>query len=215
MLLYQLARLGNHENIMKTRTKQYDVFFVDDDAGIRKLISEELEGMGCKVSCFSNGAECLEQLPKQNCNLLITDVKMPGMDGITLLSRVKRVAPWVSVMVITGFGDVPMSVRALKLGAVDFVEKPLDRKSFLYKVKTILRQDDFVDTSVCQALTKTEKKILKLILEGKCNKEMAYEVQRDTRTIERHRSGIMRKFGVDNIVDLVKKTAHIDLDDVE
>jgi two-component system nitrogen regulation response regulator GlnG len=96
MLLYRLARLGNRESTMKTITKQYDVFFVDDDAGIRKIISEELEGLGCKVSCFSNGAECLEQLPKQNCNLLITDVKMPGMDGITLLSRVRRVAPWVS-----------------------------------------------------------------------------------------------------------------------
>jgi two-component system response regulator FixJ len=118
-------------------------------------------------------------------------------------------------MVITGFGDIRMAVRAIKLGAVDFVEKPLDRKLFLHKVKTILRQDDFVDTPACQALTKTEKKILKLILEGKCNKEMAYELQRDTRTIERHRSDIMHKLGVDNIVDLVKKTAHIDLDDVE
>jgi len=72
---------------MRTKTKQYDVFFVDDDAGIRELISEELEAVGCKVRCFANGAECLEQLPMQNCNLLITDVRMPGMDGLTLLSR--------------------------------------------------------------------------------------------------------------------------------
>lgn len=200
---------------MRTKTKQYDVFFVDDDAGIRKLISEELEGIGCEVSCFANGADCLEQLGKQNCNLLITDVKMPGMDGLTLLSRARRVAPWVSVMVITGFGDIPMSVRALKLGAVDFVEKPLDRKAFLHKVETILIQDDFVDTPVGQTLTKTEKKVLKLILEGKGNKEMAYILNRAMRTVERHRSDIMRKFGVDNIVDLVKKAALINLDDVE
>ncbi len=91
---------------MRTKTKQYDVFFVDDDAGIRKLISEELEGIHCKVSCFASAADCLEQLGKQNCNLLITDVKMPGMDGLTLLSRARRVAPWVSVMVITGFQAV-------------------------------------------------------------------------------------------------------------
>jgi len=200
---------------MKTKTKQYDVFFVDDDAGIRELISEELEGINCKVSCFANGADCLEQLGKQNCNLLITDVKMPGMDGLTLLSRARCVAPWVSVMVITGFGDIPMSVRALKLGAVDFVEKPLDRKAFLHKVKTILIQDDFVDTPVGQTLTKTEKKVLKLILEGKGNKEMAYILGRAMRTVERHRSDIMHKFGVDNIVDLVKKAALINLDDVE
>jgi len=200
---------------MRTKTKQYDVFFVDDDAGIRELISEELEGVGCKVICFANAVECLEQLDKQNCNLLITDVKMPGMDGLTLLSRARRVAPWVSVMVITGFGDIPMSVRALKLGAVDFIEKPLDRKAFLHKVKTILRQDDFVDTPAGHTLTKVEKRILKLILEGKGNKEMAYKLGRAMRTVERHRSNIMHKFGVDNIVDLVKKAALINLDDVE
>jgi len=200
---------------MKTKTKQYDVFFVDDDAGIRELVSKDLEGIDCKVSCFANAADCLEQLGKQNCNLLITDVKMPGMDGLTLLSRARRVAPWVSVMVITGFGDIPMSVRALKLGAVDFVEKPLDRKAFLHKVKTILIQDDFVDTPVSQILTEVEKKVLKLILEGKGNKEMAYILGRAMRTVERHRSDIMHKFGVDNIVDLVKKAALINLDDVE
>jgi FixJ family two-component response regulator len=192
---------------MKTKTKQYDVFFVDDEPGIRKLISEELKAIGCKVNCFANAVDCLEQLPKQNCNLLITDVKMPGMDGLTLLSRVKRLAPWVSVMVITGFGDIPMSVKALKLGAVDFVEKPLDRKVFLHKVETILKQDDFVDTPAGQILTKVEKKILKLILEGKGNTEMAYILDRAMRTVERHRSDIMHKFGVDNIVDLVKKAA--------
>jgi two-component system response regulator TtrR len=114
-----------------------------------------------------------------------------------------------------GFSDTPMFVRALKSGAVDFIEKPLDRKSFLHKVKTILRQDDFVDTPAGQILTKTEKKILKLILEGKANKEISYRLDRAMRTVERHRSNIMHKFGVDNIVDLVKKTALINLDDVE
>jgi len=191
------------------------VFFVDDEPGIRGIVADELKRLGCKVSCFASAIECLEQLPEQDCNLLITDVKMPGMDGLTLLSRVKRVAPWVSVMLITGFGDIPMSVRALKLGAVDFIEKPLDRKSFLHKVKTILKQDDFVDTPVGQALTKTEKKVLKLILEGRGNKEIAYKLQRALRTVERHRSNIMHKFGVDNVVDLVKKIALINLDDVE
>lgn len=200
---------------MRTKTKQYNVFFVDDDAGIRRLISEELEGIDCKVSCFADAADCLEQLGKRNCDLLITDVKMPGMDGMTLLSRVRRTTPWVSVMVITGFGDIPMSVKALKSGAVDFVEKPLDRKSFLHKVKTILRQDDFADIPTGRILTRTEKKVLKLILEGKANKEMAYILKRAMRTVERHRSNIMHKFGVDNIVDLVKKAVLIKLDDVE
>ena len=215
MLLCQLAILWNTKNIMRIKTKQYDVFFVDDDTGIRKLISEELETISCKVSCFANGSDCLEQLPKQNCNLLITDVKMPVMDGMTLLSEVRRVSPWVPVMIITGFGDVQMSVRALKLGAVDFIEKPFDRKKFLCKVKTFLEREDFFDVSSGQILTKIEKKVLKLILEGKANKETAYILKRDIRTVERHRSNIMHKFGVDNIVGLVKKAALINLDESE
>jgi two-component system response regulator TtrR len=140
---------------------------------------------------------------------------MPGMDGLTLLNRVRRVAPWVSVMVITGFGDIPMSVRALKSGAVDFIEKPLDRKTFLHKVKTILKQDDYIDTPASQILTKVEKKVLKLVLEGNGNKRIAYLLDRTMRTVERHRSNVMKKFGVDNIVDLVKKAARINLDDVK
>ena len=198
--------------MMARATKQYNVFFVDDDAGIRQLISEELKSISCKVSCFSNGTECLEQLGKQNCNLIITDVKMPGMDGMTLLSKARRVAPWVSVMVITGCGDIPMSVRAVKLGAVDFIEKPLNRKAFLQKVKTILKQDDFIDTPTSHNLTKVEKKVLKLVLDGKGNKEIAYVLGRTARTVERHRSDIMHKFGVDNIVELVKKAGLVNLE---
>lgn len=200
---------------MRSKPKQYEVFFVDDDAGMHRLISEELKAIDCNVSCFANGADCLEQLGKQNCHLLITDVKMPGMDGLTLLSRSRHVAPWVSVLVVSGFGDIPMSVRALKLGAVDFIEKSLDRKSFLHKVKSILEDGDFVGTSAGQNLTRVEKKVLKLILAGKGNKEIAYKLYRAIRTVERHRSDIMHKFGVDNIVDLVKKSSLLTLDNIE
>ena len=200
---------------MKNKTKQHEVFFVDDDSEVRSAVAEDLEDLGCKVSCFASAADCLEQLPEKNCNLLITDVKMPGMDGMTLLRRVKCVAPWVSVLVVTGFGDIPMCARALKLGAVDFIEKPLDREIFLHKVKTILGQDDFTDSPVGQALTKTEKKVLKLILEGDGNKQIAHKLQRALRSVERHRSSIMHKFGVDNVVDLVKKAALINLNDID
>lgn len=200
---------------MKIKTKQYDVFVIDDDPEVRSAVVDALKDLGCKVSCFANAVDCLEQLSKENCNLLITDVKMPGMDGLTLLSKVKRVAPWISVMLITGFGNVPMSVRALNLGAIDFIEKPLERKIFLHKVKNILQQDDFADIPIGQALTKIEKKILKLILDGEGNKQMAYKLQLALRTVERHRSNIMHKFGVDNVVALVKKAGHINLDDVE
>jgi len=199
---------------VKTKSKQH-VFFVDDEPGIRRVVANDLQGLGYKVSCFANADKCLEQLPKQSCNLLITDVRMPGMDGLTLLTKVRRIAPWVSVMVITGYGDIPMAVRALKLGAVDFVEKPLHRDVFLNKVKSVLDKDDFSDSSAGQTLTRAEKKVLKLILDGKGNKEIAYKLQRSLRMVEMHRSHIMHKFGVDNVVDLVKRAALMDLGGVE
>ena len=200
---------------MKNKIKKHDIFFVDDDPCVRSAVADDLEDLGCKVKCFARAKDCLEQLPNKNCNLLITDVKMPDMDGLTLLSRVKEVAPWVSVMVITGFGDIPMCAKALKMGAVDFIEKPFERDIFLHKVKTILKQDDFTDSRVGQALTKTEKKVLKLILDGEGNKQIARKLKRALRSVERHRSSIMHKFGVDNLVDLVKKTDLINLNDID
>ena len=189
------------------------MFFVDDDAGIRKLISEELERVGCNVTCFANAADCLKELPKRNCNLLITDVRMPGMDGVALLRRVARVAPWVPTIVLTAFADVPMAVRAMKLGAVEFIEKPLNRRAFLQKVKAILQKNDFAEVPVGKTLTKTEKRVLKLILEGKSNSEIAHMLGRVLRTVELHRSHIMQKFGADNVVDLVQKASQVDWSD--
>jgi FixJ family two-component response regulator len=197
---------------VKSKTKQH-IFFVDDEAGIRKVADNALKKTGCMVSCFGSAAECLEQLPKQDCNLLVTDVKMPGMDGLTLLTKVKYLAPWVPVLVITGYGDIPMAVRAMKLGAVDFIEKPLDRNVFLQKVESVLRQNGFIDSSAGQALTKAEKKVLKLILEGKTNKQIAHIMSRSIRTVEFHRANIMHKFNVDNLVELIKKAACLELGD--
>jgi len=196
---------------MKTKIKQ-NIFFVDDEVGIRRVVMDAFKKLEYEVVCFANAADCLEQLPQKDCHLLITDVRMPKMDGLTLLSAAKRVAPWVPVMVITGYGDIPMAVRALKLGAVDFIEKPLVRKTFLEKVKNVLEQDVFADSSGRQALTKTEKKVLKLVLDGKTNKEIANIRKRSKRTIEVHRASIMRKFNVDNVVELVKKAALLDLE---
>ena len=197
---------------MNAITRQ-TVFIVDDEPGIRGVLTDELQGLGCKTHCFASAASCLEVLPDNDCALIITDVKMPGMDGLALLAKIKHLAPWVSVLVMTGYGDVQMAVKALKLGAVDFIEKPLDRKAFLHKVKSILKQNDFAESSAHSSLTKTEKKVLKLILEGKSNKEIAYKMSRSVRTIEFHRGNIMHKFKTDSLVELVKKAVATDFAD--
>jgi two-component system response regulator FixJ len=187
------------------------IFFVDDEPEVLKMVGRTLEQAGYNVSCFSRAADCIKQLRYQTCALLITDVKMPEMDGIELLSEAKRIIPLLPVLVITGYGDIPMAVRALKLGASDFVEKPLDREGFLSTVELILRRIVPADSLLNKTLTKTEIKILRLILGGKSNKEIARLRHRSIRTVESQRSHIMRKLGADNLVDLLKRTAAMGL----
>ena len=189
------------------------IYFVDDEEGIRKVTSSTLSSVGYNVRCFSNGHECLNVLGSENCNLLITDVKMPGMDGLTLLEKSREITPWVPVLIITGYADIAMAVRAMKSGAADFIEKPFEREGFLKKIRSILDRETFNDCAVGDNLTRSEMKILKMILDGHSNKEMAAATKRSVRTIEMHRSHIMQKFGVSNIVDLVKRTSQMELED--
>ena len=194
------------------RVAKRHVFFVDDEPNIRKVVGETLEEFGLKVSCFACAADCLYQLNPLKCDLVVADVKMPKMDGIELLTEIKRIAPWLPVLLITGYGDIPMAVRAIKAGAVDFIEKPLDKESFLYKVKSILYKSHISDLRIIRKpLTKNEEIVLELISRGKTNKEIATLLNRSIRTVEVHRSHIMRKFGVNNFAEMLKRAAAMGL----
>lgn len=190
------------------------IFFLDDEPKIREVVRETLEDSKFKVSCFGNPIECLARLRSQKCDLLITDLKMPEKDGIELLVDIKHLAPWVPVLMITGYGDIPTAVKAMKAGAVDFIEKPLEKKSFVQKIKSILEKNVSTHPELGISLTRTETKILKLVLDGQSNKEIAVLLHRSSRTIEVHRAHIMHKLGVDNLVDLVKRVASMGLFDL-
>ncbi len=198
---------------MTNITKQY-VFFVDDEPKVRKMVGRTLEQAGLKVSYFARAAECLKQLHSQTCDLLITDVKMPEMDGIELLTEVKRIIPSLPVLVITGYGDIPMAVKALKVGASDFIEKPLDRQSFLSAVDSVLKRNTQNHPLVGKVLTKTEMRVLRLMLDGKSTKEIAGLLHRSTRTIEDHRTHIMHKLGANDLMHLVRLVAVVRMPDL-
>lgn len=187
------------------------IFLVDDEPEVLKMVGRTLEQAGYEVRCLSEAPDCLEQLRCQPCDLLITDVKMAEMDGIELLAAAKRIIPLLPVLIITGYGDIPMAVRALKSGASDFIEKPLHREGFLLTVKSILTRIASADPRLNKALTRTETEVLRLILDGKSNKEIAHLRHRSVRTIEAHRSHLMRKLGADNLLDLLKQTAAMGL----
>jgi len=113
-----------------TGTGESHIFFVDDEEKVLKAVHSTLAQTGAKVSCFKSGTDCLGGLRLQPCDLLITDVKMPVMDGIELIAQARRIKPHLPVIAVTGYGDIPMAVRALKAGAKDFIEKPLERHQF-------------------------------------------------------------------------------------
>ncbi|MHA2315294.1 MAG: response regulator transcription factor [Candidatus Hermodarchaeia archaeon] len=184
-----------------TNINKQHVFFVDDEPKVRKIVGRTLEQTGLKVSYFARATECLKQLHSQKCDLLITD-------------KVKRIIPSLPVLVITGYGDIKMAVKALKAGASDFIEKPLDRQSFLSAVESVLNQNTQTHPLVGKVLTKTELRVLRLMLDGKSNKEIASLLHRSTRTIEDHRSHIMRKLGAYDLMHLVRLVAVVRMPDL-
>ncbi|MBW8040818.1 MAG: response regulator transcription factor [Planctomycetes bacterium] len=192
---------------METATKQANIFFVDDEVGIRKIVRLTLEEeLPCYVTCFDNAKDCLVALKEEQrrCSLLITDIKMPGMDGMTLLTKVRQLRPLLPIFIITGHGDVPMAVKALKIGALDFIEKPLDEHVLLPAVEAALKRSANTEDLSGKPLTNSETRILQLIAEGKSNSEMAAFLHRSIRTIERHRYQLMFKLNVSSPAELTK-----------
>lgn len=136
------------------------------------------------------------------------------MDGLELLAEAKRIASYLIVLAMTGFGDVPMAVRAVRIGAWDLLEKPVGTESLLHAADAALARMASSNPHVGRSLTKTEMRILDLILAGKTNREISNILSRSIKTIEVHRSHIMRKFDVDNVVDLTKRAFELGLIDV-
>ena len=193
---------------MQNNLKEH-IYVVDDDACIGQAVVVHLEAARFKCTYFEKADDCLRQLNQQRCDLLITDLRMPGKDGMELLAEVRHIAPWLPVLVMSAYGDIPLATKAVKAGAVDFVEKPIQWDSFIATVRTILKQNTPTNSLRNKPLTKTEKIVLQLILQNKSNKESAYILSRSIRTIEVHRSNIMKKFDASSVVELVKKALSI------
>ncbi len=187
------------------------VVVVDDEPGVCSAVSKTLERVGLTVRCFQNAYDCLAHLTAEPCDLLVTDVKMPEMDGMDLLQKTRERMPWLPVLLVTGYGDVSMAVRAMKAGATDFIEKPLKRDTFLHAVQSILARHAGLTALRECGLTRTEMKILYLILDGRNNREIAAALYRSQRTIEAHRGHVMQKLGVTNIIELLRRTTDMGL----
>lgn len=184
------------------------VFVVDDEPKVLKAIGKSIEELDCEVVCFETAQACLEALSASNCDLVVTDLSMPEMDGMALLREVKRLKPYVPVIVVTGYGEIPIAVKAVKEGAMDFLEKPLDEDTFLPIVAMALRKSQKMERV---GLTDMERDILALVIDGKSNKEIAAQMGRSVRTVENHRYRLMRKLQAENTASLIKIANQLNL----
>jgi two-component system response regulator FixJ len=189
------------------------VFLVDDDEAVRDSLRMSLELAGHAVEAFDSATTFLTSDAPEMRGCLITDIRMPDMDGLELQEElVRRKAP-LPVIVITGHGDVPLAVRAMKAGAVDFLEKPFAREALLAAVDRALEETARSARSEAHAgevrnrialLTPREREVFELVVAGKLSKVIAHELGASTRTIEVHRGRVMQKMQAHGLPDLVR-----------
>jgi len=195
----------------RRKVRRRRIYVVDDVEEVCVAVRWTLERTGCEVRTFRSPAACLRQLRRSPCHLLITDVRMPEMDGMELLREVKRIVPLLPVIVITGYGDVPKAVKAMRAGAEDYIEKPLSWKVLLPPVRSVLRRMAMVPAAALRPLTRRQLEVMPMVLAGMSNPEIADVLCRTCRTVEDHVRHILRKHGVKNRKELIVQRARLGL----
>jgi len=192
---------------------QITVFVVDDDRAVRESLALLVQSVGLEVETFASAGEFLDAYRPDRRGCLITDIRMPGMSGLELQERLTEDGYHIPVIVLTGFGDVPAAVRALKGGAVDFVEKPFNPQALLDLVQqALVRDTELREQAAREAdlaermalLTPREREIMALIVAGKANKVIAIDLSISERTVELHRGRIMRKMQARSVAELMR-----------
>lgn len=188
------------------------VHVVDDDASFRTAIARVLRGSGYQVALYESGNQLLDSPPSAEPGCILLDLQMSGLDGLELQDRLLALGHTLPIVFLTGHGDIPSTVRAIKAGAQDFLSKPISRTTLLNSVARALarymemrEQQDRMSAmrSRIAALTPREKEVFVLVVRGKLNKQIAYELGTSERTIKAHRGSIMRKLRVGSLAGAV------------
>lgn len=189
------------------------VFVVDDDAAVRDALGWLIKSVGLKVETFGSAQEFLEKLNPKRAGCVVLDVRMPGMSGLELQERLTQDKVTLPVIIVTGHGDVPMAVRAVKSGAFDFIEKPFNDQVLLDRIQQALKR--FVETRKTEeqrsdvdarlrSLTPREREVLGMVVSGNPNKVIASQLGISCRTVEIHRGRVMEKMRASSLSELVR-----------
>lgn len=190
------------------------VFLVDDDVSVRRALARLIKSAGYQVRSFASAREFLDGgCSNEGPGCLVLDVRMPGLSGMDLQRELQRIRLILPIVFITGHGNIPMTVNAMKAGAVDFLQKPVRDKDLLHAIEQALaravreraelKEAKDIQSRV-EKLTTREREVMNLVVRGLLNKQIAFELGTAEKTIKVHRARVMEKMKVDSLADLVR-----------
>jgi FixJ family two-component response regulator len=189
------------------------IYIVDDDDGMRRALTALMTTVGYNTVPFARPAEFLAKYDPNQPGCLILDVRMPEMSGLEVQQQLNRTGSMLPVILVTGHGDIPMAVQAMKDGAFDFLQKPFRDQELLDRINAALKQDSENRAAVdrhadlkkrAESLTPREHEVLALVVDGRANKVIAIDLGLSERTVEIHRANVMEKMGARSVAHLVK-----------
>ncbi len=189
------------------------VFIVDDDESVRKALSRLIKSVGLKVETFSSANDFLKRDPYDGPACLVLDIRMPGLSGLDLQTELAKSERTLSIIFITGHANIPMSVQAIKAGAVDFLEKPFEEQTLLDAIHLAIQKDRAAKEKLAklskiqervESLTPREREVFALVVTGMLNKQIAFEMGISEKTIKAHRARVMQKMQVESLAGLVR-----------
>jgi FixJ family two-component response regulator len=198
---------------MKSAAAVPTVFIIDDDRGMRQSIQDLVESVGLRAESFATGEEFLKRKRTNDPSCLVLDVRLPQMSGLDFQRQLAETGMQIPIVFVTAHGDVPMSVRALKSGAVEFLTKPFRDQDLLDAIHQALQRDRTAQEQQAEihdlqgryhALTRREQEVMTLVVSGMLNKQIASEIGASEATVKIHRGQVMHKMQAGSVVDLVR-----------